>query len=75
MRNDKELQGRYATRTMSSNNTDAIDTLTSPCIPRGGSRRKPRKKLPFPPARLLGAMEDPPEPIQDILEDLPLGYR
>ncbi|XP_074032303.1 uncharacterized protein [Leptinotarsa decemlineata] len=66
----QELRGKYITRTIRSSNTTAIETLATPWTPRGDPRRIPKKKLPFSPARLLGALEDIPEQFQ---EEFPLA--
>jgi hypothetical protein len=79
----KELQSRYVTRTLNSNNALAIQTLsTSFKYPSRDSRllnripKIPKRKLKRPPTALLSpAYTDLPDDLQELVDSTPLTMR
>ncbi|KAJ3634556.1 hypothetical protein MTP99_007508 [Tenebrio molitor] len=79
----KELQSRYVTRTLNSNNALAIQTLsTSFKYPSRDGRllnripKIPKRKLKHPPTALLSpAYTDLPDDLQELVDSTPLTMR
>jgi hypothetical protein len=79
----KELQSRYVTRTLNSNNALAIQTLSNSFkYPSRDGRllnripKSPKRKLKHPPtALLLPAYTDLPDDLQELLDSTPLTMR